>query len=173
MTRLPRARVVVVLAGLLAACRYQPTPVPLHGSVSDVAALAGAWEGDYSSADSRRGGSITFSIRPGVDTAFGDVAMVSTTGRPLIAADASTRSHAQHVRAVELLRVTFVEVSDGLVEGELEPYVAPDCSCVVTTVFRGAVTGDRIEGTYVTRGAQGLRQEGRWSMRRTPARPPG
>lgn len=166
-----RARRAALLVGLLTACHYQPTPVPLHGSRSEVAALAGTWEGDYSSADSRRGGSITFAIRAGADTAFGDVAMVATGGGPLVAADASMRSHAQHVRSVELLRVTFVEISDGLVEGELEPYMAPDCSCVVTTVFRGAVTGDRIEGTYVTRGPLGLRQEGRWSMRRTPVRP--
>jgi len=158
------------MIGVLAACHYQPTPVPLRGSRSDVAGLAGTWEGDYSSVDSRRGGSITFTIRPGTDTAFGDVAMITAMGDPLLAADASTRAHAQHVRAPELLRVTFVQVSDGELEGELEPYVAPDCRCVVTTVFRGAVTGDRIEGTYVTRGADGLRQEGRWSMRRQAAR---
>lgn len=155
--------------GLVAACRYQPTPVPLHGSRSDVAALAGRWDGDYSSGDSRRGESISFTIRGGTDTAFGDVAMITTMGDAVTAADASTRVHAHHAHAPELLRVTFVEVSDGQVEGELEPYVAPDCRCIVTTVFRGAVSGDRIEGTYITRGANGLRQEGRWSMRRTTA----
>ena len=51
-------------------------------------------------------------------------------------------------------------------EGSLEPYVAPDCNCVVTTVFRGTVAGNQIQGDFVTRGESGLRQEGRWSVTR-------
>ena len=150
----------------LAACRYQPAPVPVRGSPGDIASLAGTWEGEYSSDESRRSGSITFTIRAGSDTAFGDVAMIPAVGAPLVAADAATHVHLQHVRAPELLRVTFVSVSAGLVEGALEPYVAPDCSCVVTTVFRGTAAGDRLTGEYVTQGDNGLRQRGRWSMQR-------
>jgi hypothetical protein len=155
-----------LVALVLASCRYQPASVPVRGAASDIAALAGTWEGEYSSDESRRGGSITFTIRAGSDTAFGDVAMIPGVGAPLVAADAASHVHLQHVGAPDLLRVTFVSVSGGLVEGALEPYVAPDCKCVVTTVFRGALTDGRLTGDYVTQGENGLRQRGRWSLRR-------
>ena len=92
--------------------------------------------------------------------------MTPRDGQSLRAVDAGTQAHEMHARSVELLTVRFVRIDGGLVRGELEPYIAPDCQCPVTTVFRGAVTGDRIEGTYMTRGPQGLVQEGRWSAAR-------
>lgn len=59
-----------------------------------------------------------------------------------------------------------MHVSDGVVEGALEPYVAPDCRCVVTTRFHGTVLGAGIVGDYVTEAGQGLRQRGTWRVRR-------
>ena len=53
-----------------------------------------------------------------------------------------------------------------LLRGELEPYIAPDCECVVRTIFRGVLEGDRVEGEYVTRSDGGLQQEGRWYVTR-------
>ena len=156
---------VLAIAGL-AACRYQPSAVPLRGAPDDVAALAGHWDGEYSSLETHRSGTISFTIRAGSDTAYGDVTMIPETGQALVAADASTQAHLSHASAPEILRVTFVQIAGGVLEGALEPYIAPDCRCVVTTVFRGVIDGDRIEGRFETRGETGLRQEGRWRMQR-------
>jgi hypothetical protein len=161
----------VVLSSLLvvaavSACRFTPTHVPLRGSATDIAKLAGKWDGDYSSAQSGRSGAIIFEITAGVDTAHGDVLMTPTEGQPLRATDAGTLVHSQHVRSTELLTVRFVTIEDGMIRGVLESYIAPDCQCSVNTVFRGTITGDRIEGTYTTRGPSALVQEGRWAVSR-------
>lgn len=159
----------MLLLTVLAACRYQPTPVLLQGSPGDIAALAGRWDGEYSSTQTGRTGGITFTVRAGTDTAYGDVLMVPAEGqRPVTAADVESRAHFAHATSPELLQVTFVRVTGGSVEGALEPYIAPDCKCVVTTVFRGVVQGNSITGDYVTRGPDGLHQTGRWSVKRKP-----
>jgi len=150
----------------LAACHYNPSPVPLEGPSNDIARLAGTWDGDYASAESGRSGSITFTILAGRDTAFGDVVMIPEHGPAFAAADAVTQEHRAHAQSAELLRVTLIRVQGGTIRGELEPYIAPDCQCTVTTVFRGSVNGDRIDGQYITRGPNGLLQEGRWRMER-------
>jgi hypothetical protein len=147
------------------ACTYAGTAVPLRGSPADIAALAGRWEGEFSSDDTRRGGTLTFTIRTDKDTAVGDVLLIPNATVPVRAADARETVHLHHVRSPELLRVTFVAVHGATVRGEIEPYIAPDCQCVVVTEFFGTVSGDTVSGTYVTR-AEGLRQQGRWSMRR-------
>ena len=158
-------RCTALAALLLGGCSYAGTPVPLRGNASDVAALAGHWEGEFWSQDSQRAGSLTFMIRQGTDTAIGDVILTPTSLVPVIAADADDPVHLRHSRSPELLRVTFVSIQGRMVQGELEPYVAPDCKCVVVTEFLGTVSADAMEGRYDTRGP-GVRQEGRWSMRR-------
>ena len=155
------------LAPLLWSCASNPAPVILQGSRAEIATLTGDWEGSYGSVESRRDGSITFRVRAGSDTAFGDVMMIpDASGIRIMAEDAQTRAHAAHASAPEFLRITFVHVSDGVVEGSLEPYIAPDCKCTVRTVFRGTIRGDAIAGEYVTRGEGGLRQNGTWTVRR-------
>ena len=162
-----RALCVAALPLLLACAPPPPSPVALQGSRSEISALAGEWTGTFASADSRRVGNILFTIRPGADTAYGDVVMMSErTGQQVVAEDAGTRQHLGHAPSAEYLRITFVHVSDGVVEGALEPYVAPDCHCVVNTVFRGTVRGAAIEGEYVTRGDARLRQVGTWRVQR-------
>lgn len=161
-------RSVTLLAGAaLAACTYAGTPVPLRGSAADVATLAGRWDGEFSSDESGRGGTLLFTIRQGTDTAFGDVVMHSGITDPVVAADARDPQHLRHSRAPEVLRVTFVAVQHDMVRGQIEPYIAPDCKCVVVTEFLGTIAGDSVVGRYDTRGA-GVRQEGRWSIRRSP-----
>lgn len=157
----------LALVTVALACRYQPTPVQLQGGAADISALAGRWDGEYSSPQSGRAGGITFSIKAGTDSAFGDVVMTPTAGQqPVNAADVESRAHFTHAAQPQVLTMTIVRVSGGLVEGSLEPYVAPDCKCVVTTVFRGAVQGNSIKGEYVTRGPNDLRQVGTWSVQR-------
>ena len=156
------AAVLLALVG----CRYNPSLVPLEGSSGDIARLAGTWDGEYSSVESGRTGSITFTILAGKDTALGDVVMIPEHGQPLHATDAGTQMHREHSRSAELLRVTLIRIQGGVIRGELEPYIAPDCKCSVSTEFRGSPVGDRIDGQYVTRGPNGLLQEGRWSVTR-------
>jgi hypothetical protein len=160
-------RTVVSLTLVLGAvaCRYQPTPVPLLGDPADISALKGEWSGEYTSLDSRRSGNITLTIRAGKDTAFGDVVMVSSVGQAIVAAD-DPRVHLTHAPSPDVLRIVFVRVIGGMVSGELEPYVAPDCSCVVTTVFQGTVRSNTVNGEYFTHGAGGLRQQGNGSASR-------
>ena len=155
-----------ILGTLVAGCHYVAPAVPLHGEAADIAQLAGMWDGSYSGTESGRTGSIVFTIMEGSDTARGDVMMTPRDGMTMRAVDAGTLAHDMHAHTPELLVVSFVRVADGMVRGELEPYVAPDCHCAVNTVFRGALTGDRIEGTFTTRGPQGLLQEGKWSAER-------
>jgi hypothetical protein len=155
----------LALLGLVgAACRYQPTPVVLQGTPADIAALHGEWVGEYSSPESGRSGSIVFTVVAGTDTAHGDVVMTTSRGQAIVAADASSPEHARHSASPTILRIRFVRVFGGMVEGEMEAYIAPDCQCVVQTVFQGTVTQNMIEGDYVTRSESGLRQQGRWTV---------
>lgn len=157
---------IAVAALFLVACRYPPTPVTVQGADADISAIAGEWAGEYSSSQSGRSGGITFAVQPGKDTAYGDVTMTPQLNQTLRAADYGTPAHERHVSSPALLRVTFVRVRGGTVEGSLEPYIAPDCNCTVTTVFRGALQGNEIKGEFETRGEGGLRQTGSWSVRR-------
>src|SRR5881296_2776449 len=77
------------LAAALAACSPTPqTPIPLVGSTGDVAALTGRWEGSYSSAETGRRGSISFTLTAAGDSAYGDVVMIPRgLNRPLQAWD--------------------------------------------------------------------------------------
>ena len=161
------SRAVSLMLFLVAgACRYVPSASPLQGAPADIAALAGRWDGEFWSDASGRRGTLQFTIREGTDTLYGDVVLTpGGTGGPVIAADARDAVHLRHSRAPELLHIRFVGVHGVMVEGELEPYVAPDCECVVVTEFVGRVVGDSIAGTYTTHGSY-VRQQGRWGVRR-------
>jgi hypothetical protein len=91
--------------------------------------------------------------------------MIGNTGQRLVAAH-DARDHLAHARSTDVLHVTFVRVAEGRVSGALEPYTAPDCQCVVSTTFSGSLRGDVVDGTFVTRGANGLEQSGRWRVTR-------
>jgi len=67
---------IVLCALALDACGASRIPVPLVGASGDVSALSGEWAGDYSSAESGRSGSISFTLRAATDSAFGDVVMI-------------------------------------------------------------------------------------------------
>ena len=164
-----RFAILALIAGaaLLCACAYRPTPVILQASAGDILTLAGAWEGTYQGRESERLGSITFTIDANSDTAHGDVLMETPMQQQIIAADASTNAHRMHARAPEVLRITWVGLHRGYVEGAIEPYIAPDCRCTVKTVFNGYVSdnGDVITGEFITTGPS-VRQTGTWSVRR-------
>jgi hypothetical protein len=151
---------------LAMACQSRPDPIPIQGDRAEMARLAGTWVGEYTGTTSGRSGSITFTLKAGTDSAFGDVLMVPTgTMNPIVPADNATE-HRLHAKSPQVLQVSFVRIAGGRVSGTLEPYVAPDCTCTVRTTFTGQVTSDLVEGTFVTRGPSGLEQAGRWRVMR-------
>lgn len=162
-----RAALIAGAVLLVVACRSTPTPVVLHASPGDILSLAGTWEGTYQGRESERYGTITFTIESGKDTAYGDVLMEASPRYQFIAADVASGEHRFHSRAPDVLRITWVGLHRGYVEGALEPYIAPDCQCTVKTVFSGYVNdqGDTIKGEFVTTGTT-IRQTGTWTVRK-------
>ena len=161
---------IVPVVLVLAACGpMRATPVALRGERTEIASLAGRWRGEYEGLDSGRGGNMTFVLRAGSDSATGDVLM-EPRGTPVVyrAVDEGPR-HLAHASGSQLLAVSFVAVSGGEVSGTLEPYIAPDCSCTVTTTFRGRIAADTMSGTFTTTAPILTAQNGRWRMvRETP-----
>lgn len=158
-----------LIAVALSACGASRTPVPVVGPSSDISALVGEWVGNYSSTESGRSGSISFTLRSAEDTAFGDVVMIPTgLGHPLQPwqqpnASAGVAAAAPHA---SVLTIRFVRVQASRVSGTLDPYADPQTGERLLTTFRGAVSGNTISGTYTTRLPSGSTQTGRWSVQR-------
>jgi hypothetical protein len=139
----------------------------MMGSASDVSQLAGQWAGDYSSAQSGRAGSISFTLRAAGDSAFGDVVMIpAATGRAL-APGRGEGMAGQQRPASEILTINFVRVEGGRVSGTLAPYADPETGARLVTTFSGQLSGNTITGTYTTRLPSGETQTGRWTVQRS------
>src|SRR5881409_3755268 len=155
------------LTAVVAACASSQTPVPMIGSARDVAALAGEWAGDYSSAESGRSGSIGFTLRAAGDSAFGDLIMVpSAWGRPLVPWRDQNMTAGNQPAQSTVLTIRFVRVQQGHVSGTLDPYADPQTGARLLTTFSGELTGKTITGTYTTRLPSGDTQTGRWTVQR-------
>lgn len=152
------------LAYVAVACGGSGTPVPVAGTASDLNALAGEWSGEYSSSESGRSGSIVFRLTAGTDSATGDVVMspqFQRRGAPQEPSPLVTPP------APQVLAISFVRVAGGRVSGRLAPYRDPSCGCLLATTFEGALKGDVLEGTYLSRhGETGEVQQGRWQVTR-------
>jgi hypothetical protein len=152
---------------MAAACHSAPqTPVRMQGDPASMARLAGSWSGQYWGGAGGRGGSLSFTLKSGSDSLYGDVTMIDPRGEPIRAADPSG-THAMHVASPQQLRIDFVAIRADSIRGVLEPYIAPDCQCAVSTTFVGEVTGEQIKGTFQTRNAGRVQAEGTWEMKRT------
>lgn len=162
-----RYTAVMVAAPLLAACAANQPPVPVVGSSADVAALAGSWNGEYSSAASGRSGSISFTLRASGDSATGDVLMIPVGwGKPLLPWRGDAVAPAAPRMQAEVLTINFLRVQAGHVNGTLAPYADPQTGERLVTTFTGVMKGNSIDGTYTTRLASGDTQTGRWSVQR-------
>lgn len=155
----------------VSACAANPSPVHVVGTSSEMTALTGSWTGEYSSVETGRSGSIEFTLKAGTDTAFGDVVMVP---RALAPAPSEPRTAVGAIPpAPQVLQIAFVRVATHVVSGTLNPYKSPDCGCMLTTVFRGTITTDRIEGTFTTAHSDQMapQQKGTWWVtRKAPAK---
>ena len=156
---------LAVAAALCAGCHTQPVPVPVRADPAALAELAGNWIGTYQGSESGRSGQITFQISEHGDSAFGDVLMVPQSGAMPHPVDPPA-AHLRHASSPQSLSIAFVALAGDRVRGTLEPYVAPDCQCRVQTTFTGAVSGDQITGTFITRTANGAEQTGHWHVSR-------
>jgi hypothetical protein len=164
MTRLLGCLALVALAS----CQYGSTPIQLQGEPAAIAALTGDWHGEYWSNASERRGSLRFFIGAGADSSFGDVTMFTPMGQLLRPADEGEQ-HRAHTRLAQSLRIDFARVGGGAVTGTLEPYIAPDCNCTVSTTFTGTIQRDTIRGTFATRGESGGSRDGEWRLvRKSP-----
>jgi hypothetical protein len=165
---------VLLAAGLTAACSSQPVPpsVQVEGAKkSDLAALVGRWTGDYSSKDTGRTGSIVFEFKSGTQGA-GDVLMWPKGSKePIKPAHGNDLSEEQ-VRAMpQVLNISFVSSQGGILTGTMDPYIDPDCQCEVRTTFAGTIDGDVITGEFtIERWDQtGKRAKGVWKVKREKA----
>lgn len=165
-----KAALAIGLAALAAACASGGGMPAVEVVGSGARALAGAWAGEYSSGATGRSGSIQFDLSAGGDTAHGSVLMIPRgAGMPLRRAPSEAAQAESAPRTPQDLTIRFVRVAEGRVSGVLDPYTDPDCGCTLSTTFEGEVRGDRIEGTFTSRGSRMHGPvTGTWSARRLP-----
>ncbi|HSF41820.1 MAG TPA: hypothetical protein VLT87_18610 [Thermoanaerobaculia bacterium] len=145
-----------------------PPPVAVQGSPADLASLTGEWFGEYTNAATGRSGSITLSLKAGEGIAHGEVVMFANrAAAPYAAANERPRVDATQP-SVRSLAIRFIAVEGGTISGTLEPYEDPEeCHCILSTTFTGRVTGNVIEGTFLTYGGLGHSPEqGEWRVDR-------
>jgi hypothetical protein len=158
-------RMVPVVLLTLLGCAPVGSPVPIRG---DVSALVGEWDGDYESPDTGRHGSIVFTLRPGQDTASGDVLMIPANPEPMAPRQMDDPAH----RAPHLLQISFVRCEGGQVTGWIIPYPDPDTGEKTYTSFTGSLKADTLAGTFVAHAEQsGKRSTGTWRVVRSKAKP--
>jgi len=158
---------IVLLPLALSACGASRSPVPLVGGSADISALTGEWAGDYSSAESGRSGSISFTLRAAGDSAFGDVVMIPKAwGRALVPWAQHNAAGGNQAPTSTVLTIRFVRVERGHVNGTLDPYADPQTGERLFTTFSGDLNGNTIAGTYTTRLPSGDTQTGRWTVQR-------
>jgi hypothetical protein len=162
-----RRSIPACLAAMLAVgCLSQSTPVRLQGDPLAIRSLAGRWVGEFWGGAGGRGGSLTLTLSTGSDSLYGDVTMFDPAGQQMRAAD-PIGAHRMQMQSTQRLRIDFAWVNGSTVRGTVEPYLAADCACVVSSAFYGEVVGDRITGRFVLRSAGGVLAEGPWGMKRT------
>jgi len=144
-----RMRNLAAFALLLAGCATTSSPsVDVKGNDVDVGLLAGRWEGTYQGKESGRSVTISFDLSVGNRIAEGKVMM----------------------SGAQPLAIKFVEVAGRDLDGTLEPYTDPGCSCTVETRFTGKRRGQVMEGSFTTTpvGKPEAKQGGTWTVTRKP-----
>jgi hypothetical protein len=127
------------------ACGGSQKDVSMEGKDTDLARVAGDWQGEYKGDQSGRTGTVSFSLELGNHIAEGQVMMGGSTP----------------------LKIKFVGVKQNQIHGTIEPYTDPNCSCQVETSFDGRLGEDEIAGNFETKiSANGQTQTGTWSVTR-------
>ncbi|MDX1438823.1 MAG: hypothetical protein R3284_02865 [Rubricoccaceae bacterium] len=146
----PTPTLALLITISVSGCNITHSPVAVYGGSHTIIELDGEWEGHYTSRDTGRSGGIYFNLSAEDDTAVGEVVM---TPHPRYESG-GTREGEVHGgidrEYSQVLTITFVRALDGLVSGQLDNYIDPDCGCTLSTSFVGEVNGDRIEGTFIS-----------------------
>jgi len=163
-----RASLGVLLAILSASCSSTPPPVvPVMANAPAARALAGAWEGEYSSEQTLRSGTIRFQLAAESDSAHGDVVMFPKPGPHRTPGDEVKGAPVDEANP-QTLSINFVMATGDTVFGLMDPYEEKPGSVLVTR-FTGLIRGDRITGQYETRNLNTAQTTtGKWSVRRKP-----
>jgi hypothetical protein len=128
--------------------------------------LGGNWEGTYRASGASRHGVLRFSLRPGADTAYGEVEITFARALRLYGDPSEEPLPRSPCR---VLQIEFVRLDGETIRGTLAPYWDPDCECRAVAVFDGRLTGrDRVEGTFRSRRAPDgpALLSGRWVAKR-------
>jgi hypothetical protein len=148
--RLIVAATLVIALG--AGCGIHSTagPVPVEGPRAALDSLSGDWAGTYRASGARRHGILRFSLRPGADTAHGEVEI---TFDPLrLSGDPPDEDVPR--APCRVLDIALVRMDAGTVRGTVAPHWDPDCECQTSAVFEGRLSGpDKVEGTFTSRRA--------------------
>jgi hypothetical protein len=155
---------VVALGATTAGCALG-VAIPVQGEPRGVVGLSGEWNGTYVRDDTQREGTIWFVLKEGEDHAHGDVRMTPQGGSPYLRHHPDVSWERSEMPGV--LDIRFVYITEGGLEGSLEPYWDPQCRCRATTTFRGRLSGNRLSGTFLTRLDSGTSATGRWQATRT------
>lgn len=159
------ASLVIALGG---GCGVQGPggPVPVEGSRAAVDSLSGDWEGTYRASGASRHGILRFSLRPGADTAQGEVEITFARAQRLYG---DPPEEALPRTPCRVLDIALVRMDGGAVRGTLAPYWDPDCGCQTVAVFEGRLAaGNRVEGTFTSHRAPDgpVLLSGRWVAER-------
>jgi hypothetical protein len=157
-----------LLVAVALGCGVQPRagPVPLEGTRARMDSLSGKWDGTYRTSDGSRHGVIRFSLRPGADTAYGEVEITFSRALRLYGDPPEEELPRSPCRVIN---ISLVRLEAGTIRGALAPYWDPDCECRAVTVFEGKLSApDRVEGTFTSRQAPDapVRLSGRWAAER-------
>lgn len=173
-SRVTRQVFLVALAGVVVVavgCASAIPPVRIYGDQRELGALVGRWSGEYvGDRIGTRRGSVFFELLRGDDHAHGDVTMIPEGGdEPYTRHEPGAVPVGVDQQTARFLSIRFVEVGDGIVSGTLDPYWDPDRRTQASSTFRGRITDNVIEGTYVTTYRSGDPEvTGRWSVHRQP-----
>jgi hypothetical protein len=113
--------------------------------------MSGDWSGTYRAEGASRHGKLRFNLRPGADTAYGEVEITFARAERLYG-DPPEESLPR--TPCRVLQIGLVRMDAGSVRGTLAPYWDPDCECQAVAVFEGRLAGpDRVEGIFTSRRA--------------------
>ena len=128
----------LVILPLLAACGGAPPlppapPVPVEGSRQDIRMLTGTWTGEFVESRAGRHGTITLTLEPGRDTAYGRL-LIECAPPPGGYTDAvSAAVQAPEGGRHTALRLGRIVLAEGSMAGRVEPYADFELRCPVDT----------------------------------------
>ena len=157
-----RPMILILTLGVSCGAPTPAGPVPLGGARAALDSLTGDWEGTYRASGASRHGILRFNLRPGADTAFGEVEIIFARALRLYGDSPEEGLPRSPGRVIDIALVRF---DDGTIRGHLEPYWDPDCECLTLTAFEGRLTEPgRVAGTFTSRPAPNgpVQLSGRW-----------